>query len=175
LNPNSKKSIVLAGLIVAIRTMNTRRGGKMAFVTIDDKTGRLELAIFSETYDKNRDMLAKDRVVIVEGEISIDDYTGNTKMSVKELIDVERAREIYAKHLLVNTDYLAAKNGFVNSLQDTLSPYIDGSCPVYVEYQGQNASVRLSLGERWRIHPTDELINRLSDLVGKSQVKIEYR
>jgi len=175
LNPSSKKSIVLAGLIVAIRTMNTRRGEKMAFVTIDDKTARIELAVFSDTYDRNRDMLAKDRVVIVEGEISIDDYTGNTKMSVKELIDVERAREIYAKRLLVNTDYIAAKSGFVNSLQDTLSPYIEGSCPVYVEYQGQNASVRLSLGEQWRIHPTDELINRLSDLVGKSQVKIEYR
>ncbi len=175
LNPVNSRSIVLAGLIVAIRTMNTRKGDKMAFVTIDDKSGRVELAVFSDTYEKNRDMLAKDRVVVVEGEISIDDYTGNTKMSVKELFDVERAREIYAKRLLINTDYMAANNGFVHSLQDTLTPYIEGSCPVCVEYQSQNASVRLSLGKQWRIHPTDELINRLIDLVGKSQIKVEYR
>jgi len=175
LNPANNRSIVLAGLIVAIRTMNTRRGDKMAFVTIDDKTGRVELAIFSDAYEKNRDLLAKDRVVIVEGEVSIDDYTGNTKMSAKELFDVERAREIYAKRLLLNTDYMAAKNGFIHSLKDTLAPYVEGSCPVCIEYHGRNASVRLSLGRQWRIHPTDELINRLCDLVGKSQVKVEYR
>jgi len=175
LNPANNRSIVLAGLIVAIRTMNTRKGDKMAFVTIDDKTARVELAIFSDAYEKNRDLLAKDRVVIVEGEVSIDDYTGNTKMSAKELFDVERAREIYAKRVLVNTDHIAAKNGFIHSLKDTLTPYVEGSCPVCIEYQGQNASVRLSLGNQWRVHPTDELINRLCDLVGKSHVKVEYR
>ncbi|MCK4587844.1 MAG: DNA polymerase III subunit alpha, partial [Gammaproteobacteria bacterium] len=65
LNPNSNQSITVAGLVVAIRTMNTRRGDKIAFVTLDDRTGRLELAVFSEAYHQYRDLLAKDRLVVV--------------------------------------------------------------------------------------------------------------
>ena len=97
LNPNGDQTILVAGLVVAMRTMNTRRGGKMAFVTLDDRSGRLELAVFSETYDHYRDLLVKDRLVVVEGEVSVDDYSGGIKMSTRKIFDIDHAREAFAK------------------------------------------------------------------------------
>ncbi|MCI0507758.1 MAG: DNA polymerase III subunit alpha, partial [Gammaproteobacteria bacterium] len=104
LNPTSNQTMTVAGLIVAMRTMNTKRGDKMAFITLDDRTGRVELAVFAEPFQQFRDLLAKDRLVVVEGEVSIDDYTGGVKMSAQKIYDISRAREAFASRLLVTVD-----------------------------------------------------------------------
>jgi DNA polymerase-3 subunit alpha len=174
LNPTSNQTIIVAGLIVAIRTMNTRRGDKMAFVSLDDRSGRVELAVFSEPFQQYRDLLAKDRLVIVEGEVSVDEYTGGTKMAAHKIYDINRAREIFAKRLLLRIDHQKAGNGFATLLMQVLSPYKQGHCPVYVDYRSQGARARLKLGKEWSVHPTDELIHRLHELAGEEQVKIEY-
>jgi DNA polymerase-3 subunit alpha len=174
LNPTSNQSIIVAGLIVAIRTMNTRRGDKMAFVTIDDRSGRVELAVFSEPFAQYRDLLAKDRLVIVEGEVSVDDYSGGVKMSAQKIYDINRAREIFAKRLRLIVSHAKAANGFAGSLLQVLDPYKQGHCPVYIDYQGESATARLRLGKEWQVHPTDELIHRLHELAGEDWVKVEY-
>jgi DNA polymerase-3 subunit alpha len=174
LNPNSNQSITVAGLVVAIRTMNTRRGDRIAFVTLDDRTGRLELAVFAEAYLQYRDLLAKDRLVVVEGEVSIDDYTGGVKMSAQKIYDIDHAREAFAKRLVLKVDKIKAGNGFIKELAEVLSPFREGHCPVLVDYIGQGANAQIQLGRDWRVRPTDELIRRLDDLAGREQVRVEY-
>ena len=174
LNPNSNQSITVAGLVVAIRTMNTRRGDRIAFVTLDDRTGRLELAVFAEAYLQYRDLLAKDRLVVVEGEVSIDDYTGGVKMSAQRIYDIDHAREAFAKRLVLRVDKVKAGNGFIKDLVEVLSPFREGHCPVLVDYIGQGANAQIQLGRDWRVRPTDELIRRLDELTGREQVRVEY-
>jgi DNA polymerase-3 subunit alpha len=174
LNPNGDQTITVAGLVVAIRTMNTRRGDKMAFVTLDDRTGRVELAVFSEPYLHYRDLLAKDRLVVVEGEVSVDEYTGGVKMSARKIYDIDHAREAFAKRLVLKVDEKRAANGFVKELARVLSPYREGHCPVLVNYQRADATAQIQLGREWRVRPTDELIRRLDELAGKDQVRVEY-
>jgi DNA polymerase-3 subunit alpha len=158
-----------------MRTMNTKRGDKMAFITLDDRTGRVELAVFAEPFQQYRELLAKDRLVVVEGEVSIDEYTGGVKMSAQKIYDISRAREAFASRLLVTVDHNKAGNGFVNSLAQVLTPFKDGHCPVYLHYLGSTAKANIRLGDHWCVHPTDELIHRLNELAGESNVKVEYR
>ena len=174
LNPTSNQTMTVAGLIVAMRTMNTKRGDRMAFITLDDRSGRVELAVFADTFQQYRDLLAKDRLVVVEGDVSVDDYTGGIKMSAQKIYDISRARESFASRLLVTVDYRQAGNGFVNELADVLTPFKQGHCPVYLQYLGSQARARIRLGDDWSVHPTDELIHRLNELAGESNVKVEY-
>ena len=48
----------------------------MCFVTLDDRTGRVEVALFSDIYEQVREVVAKDRVLVVEALVSHDDYSG---------------------------------------------------------------------------------------------------
>jgi DNA polymerase-3 subunit alpha len=66
LRPSEDRNIVVAGLVVGLRMMNTRRGDRMAFVTLDDKTARLEIAVFSDLFSKSRDALRKDNLFALE-------------------------------------------------------------------------------------------------------------
>lgn len=174
LKPTRNQTIIVAGLIIAIRTMNTRRGDKMAFITIDDRSARIELAIFSEGYQRYRDLLTKDKLIVVEGEVSLDDYSGGYKMSAKNLYDIDQAREHFAKRLLVRVDEHKAANGFVSALQKTLQPYREGFCPVVIDYAAAGVRAQLPLGEGWSVHPTDELLHRLQDLAGSGQIDVIY-
>ncbi len=173
LHPNRNQTVWVAGLIVAMRTMNTRRGDRMAFVTLDDRSGRIELALFSDVYDTQRDRIAKDRVVVVEGEVSVDDYSGGYKMSGRRVMDMDEAREVHARRLRLQVDAARAGNGFIGGLQKVLAPFREGQCPVWIEYRGSGASAMLELGEAWRVHPTDALIERLREL-GVGSVQVEY-
>ncbi|VAX12585.1 DNA polymerase III alpha subunit [hydrothermal vent metagenome] len=174
LKPAKNQTVVVAGLIIAMRSMNTRRGDRMAFITIDDRSARIELAVFSEAFHQYRDLLAKDKLIVVEGEVSLDDYSGGFKMSASSIYDINQARTRFAKRLLVQVDEKRAANGFIHELQSTLKPFRDGICPVVLDYQRRDARAQLTLGESWRVHPNDELLQRLQEMLGTEQVKMVY-
>jgi DNA polymerase III subunit alpha len=174
LNPKSEKSITVAGLVVAMRTMNTKRGDRIAFITLDDRTGRLELAVFPEAYNSYRDLIAKDRLLVVEGEVSIDDYSGGLKMSANKIYDIDHAREAFARQLVLQVDQQKAGAPFRQTLAQLLDTYSEGHCPVRIDYQRADACAQIQLGANWRVRPTDELMRRLDEFVGRGRVRVEY-
>lgn len=174
LRPTKNQTITIAGLIVGIRTMFNKRGERIAFVTLDDRTGRIELGVFADTYASYKDLLIKDQVLIVEGEVSVDEFSGGYRMSARQIMTITQARSHYAKRLLIKVDANQADVDFVSRLQAILSPYQQGKCPVWLEYQRPEASVKLALGEQWRVHLADELIHSLTALMGEKQVAIDY-
>jgi len=173
LSPARNQTVTVAGLVVAMRTMNTRRGGKMAFVTLDDRSGRLEIAVFSEEYEHYRDQLAKDRLVVVEGEVNLND-DGGFRMRAQKVYDIEQARNRFARALVIKVEQDRAGNGFLPELGRVLEPYREGDCRVVVDYENSEASARIPLGDAWRISPSETLLNKLRGLAGEDQVTLYY-
>ncbi len=174
LKPTHDQTVVVAGLIMVLRTMNTKRGDKIAFVTIDDRSARIELAVFSEPYQRYQDVLIKDKLIVVEGEVSVDEYSGGYRMSARTIYDIEQARSHFAKKLRIAVSEKRASNGFIPALQHVLQPFRQGSCPVVISYQSQAASADLALGREWQVHPSDELLHRLRELAGEQDVEVIY-
>ena len=171
---SSQSNVVVAGLIVAIRTMRTRRGDRMAFVTLDDRTGRLELAVFSDLYHSSRDLLTKDNLMVVDGQLSIDEYTGGFKMRADKLYTMDEARAGFASRLVIDVNMELAGNGFVSELKQILAPVVDGPCPVYLNYSNNNAEAEILLGERWKVNPTASVLEKLESLAGEKHVHVIY-
>jgi DNA polymerase-3 subunit alpha len=174
LRPSRDQTVVVAGLVTTIRTMNSRRGDRIAFVTLDDRSGRLEVAVFAEAFQRFRDLLTKDRLLVVSGNVSIDDYTGGFRMSAEEIYDIDQARGIYARRLELAVDQQLATNGFTGSLIEVLQPFREGSCPVWLNYHGDHARAQMVLGHQWRVQPTDELLRRLREVLGQDAVEVVY-
>ncbi len=174
LRPNREQSVVVAGLVIALRTMNTRRGDRMAFVTLDDQSGRLEIAVFADVYQEYRDLLVKDQLLIIEGEVNVDDYSGGYKMSAKRLLSLSQARQNYAKYLLVKLRGTTDYQRILPRLQQCLQPFSGGQCPVVIQYQRHDAKAKIVLGPEWRIVPSDELLVNLGDLLGEEDVEMSY-
>ncbi len=174
LKPSQDRKVVVAGLVVATRTMRTRRGDRMMFLTLDDRSGRLELAVFSELYARYRDLLVKDNLLVVSGAVSVDEYTGGFKMSAEEIYNISQARAALASKLVVDIDAELAQNGFVEELKKILEPASRGRCPVYLNYQSEAAQAEIALGEEWKIDPSDHVLDSLSQMAGAGSVHVIY-
>jgi len=174
LKPTENRSVTVAGLVVGLRTMNTRQGGRMAFMTLDDRSGRLEIAVFSDMYQQCRDLLREDNLLVVEGQVTVDEYTGGFRMSASRLHDIDQAREALARRLVIDIDAQQAGNGFIARLEAVLRPYANGACPVYLRYTNGAAEAELALGPEWLVRPNRDMLEGLNQLAGEEQVRLQY-
>lgn len=174
LKPNRNQEVTVAGLVVAVRTMQTKRGDRMAFLTLDDRTSRMEIAVFSDLYQKCRDLLVKDTLLVVKGPVSVDEYSGGFKMRAEHIYDLDKARNTFAKRLEIKLDSEQLKSGFIQELQGVLSPVGRGQCPVWVTYKNQDAAANIKLGEEWNISLSGPVLEKLKELNGIDKVNVIY-
>jgi DNA polymerase III subunit alpha len=174
LRPTADQAVIVAGLVVALRMMNSRRGDRIAFVTLDDRSGRIEIGVFAEAYQRCRDLLVKDRLLVVEGAVSVDEYTGGYRMNAENVHDIDQARAHYARGLEIDLRNDGDANGLCRTLAGILEPFRAEICPVWINYQGRAARARMTLGQEWKVNPTDELLNRLCEVAGEDCVRVIY-
>jgi len=173
LKPNKSPQRV-AGLVVAQRTMKTKTGSTMCFITLDDRSARIEATLFSEAFFENRELLQSDQVIVVEGQVSHDDYSGQMKMRVSSVMDVATARQQFSRGIKLALRSEQLQNGLLDKLDDTLRPFRSEGSPVWIEYLSAEASTRIELGESWRVQPDDTLLFELKHLVGDQSVELVY-
>ncbi len=165
----------VAGLIVDVRTRQNKKGGTMGFATLDDNSGRLECALFGDVYETYRSLLSKDSVLIAEGGLAIDNFSGNLRLTVEKLYDIDQAREQFARGLQITWELSKSINNLTEQLAEVLTPFKKGGCPVSIAYRSDQARAVVQLGDEWRVHPTDGLLVRLKALLGTDAVEIRYR
>ena len=98
-------------------------------------------------------------------------YISTGKKESKFGVDIERAREVYAKYLHLKLPQQQALNGFVPELDRVLAPFREGGTPILLDYHNEQGKARVVLGEQWRVRPSDELLSRLRQLLGEEQVR----
>ena len=162
---------LMAGVVAAVRTQMTRRG-KMAFVTLDDGQAQVDVAVFNETYDANRQRIKEDALLIIAGKASHDDYSGGMRVTADEILDLEGARTRFATQLrlVMNDGQQSAADA--NRLMEALAPYRDANgCPVSLGYRNEAAACDLTLGSGWKMRLAGELLDTLA---GLGEVKTAY-
>ena len=168
------KVTTAAGLVIAARVMVTKRGNRIGICTLDDRSGRLEVMLFTDALDKYQQLLEKDRILIVSGQVSFDDFSGGLKMTAREVMDIDEAREKYARGLAISLTDRQIDDQLLNRLRQSLEPHRSGTIPVHLYYQRADARARLRFGATWRVSPSDRLLNDLRGLIGSEQVELEF-
>ena len=165
---------MIAGSILAVRRTQSRRGGSMAFLTLEDRSGRIDVGISAEMYELHREHLQKDDVIVVKGKVRADDYNGGVRLRSDELFSIAQARARSARKLMLNVDHSNLPPDFVTELADMLTPYRGNGCPVAVGYRRPDAMAEVVLGDEWRVLPEDDLLQNLRDRYGSEQVNLQY-
>ncbi|MDX8380157.1 MAG: DNA polymerase III subunit alpha [Gallionella sp.] len=159
----------LAGIVSGLRLQQTRRG-RMAVITLDDGSAQIELTVFNEEYEKSRQWIKEDELLVVQGKASLDEYSGNVRVSGEELFDFAQARTRFCHHLLLKCD----AHTQLAPLTETLKPWGEGECKVLIDYRNGVATCRLKLGELWQVTLTDELLKALYLVLQPENVQIIY-
>ena len=175
LRRGNDRSVLIAGLVVSVRTRNANRGGRMAFVTLDDDSGRMEVRIFAEVYERHRALLVEDAILLMQGALGWDEFNQATRLTVERVLDLDGARAEYARRLWLRLDAHRCAAGALRLLANTLAEYrTEGRCAVWVEYIGASARVELAFGQHWRVRPSEALLKQLRELAGAEAVQLRY-
>jgi DNA polymerase III subunit alpha len=165
------RQVTVAGLIDEQR----KRNGRTSFV-LDDGTGRIEVTLFDEQVNLFRDLLVKDAVILLEGNLRFDDFSNAWRIAGKKITLLDSLREKQARRLVLRWPDASrdAAGVFLNRLQSVLRAAGTGPCEVLVRYRGDQARCTLALGQDWAIRPTPTLIDELESLVGRDGLQLLY-
>jgi DNA polymerase-3 subunit alpha len=162
----------MAGVVAQARMQMTRRG-RMMVVTLDDATAQVEITVFNELFEKSRDKIKEDALLVVAGKVQRDEFSGGLRVGADELLDLEGLRARFAARLRI------AMNGEADAkrLQQLLAPYRasgGGACQVVVAYRNATAACEVALGDAWRVRPDSRLIAELGAWLAPENVQLIY-
>ena len=166
----------LSGVVMAVRNRMTQRG-KIAIVTLDDGEGRLDMIVGSKLLSTVYPLIKDDQLLIVEGKVSPDEFTGGNRVSAVNIFDLLTVQSRKTKQIKINV----GENLNPEQLKLLLKPYSNGAypreigrCPVVIEYQNQDGSAEIKLGDNWAVAPHENLIFDLKKSFQDENVKIIY-
>lgn len=165
----AKETTALAGVVVGVRTQMTRRG-KMLFVQLDDGTGMIEVTVFNELFEAERAKIVTDEVLIIEGRVRYDEFSGSNSVTADKLMTLGEARARFAKHLQLRMGAAAD----ARKLKSLLQPFVPGTAQVRIRYRNKDAECELVLGEKFRVRLDDLLLEALTGWLQPENVEIIY-
>ncbi len=174
---NDREPRTVAGLVVSVRHGKTSRG-RMGSVVLDDRTGRIEVAVFNEVYEQVRDLLTPDRILVATGAFTYDDYRDNWSLRADRVRTLEDARAELASALELVLDLSGERAPdsarITEALAGALGAYRGSGLPVMLDTIRPGARGRMRLGDTWRVQPSDELLKRLRQILGPDAVAVVY-
>jgi DNA polymerase-3 subunit alpha len=162
------RAVTVAGLIDEIR----KRGARIS-VSLDDRSGRIEVTLFDEVFQRHRDLIVKDALVLVEGLLRFDEFSDGWRLSARRITDLDQALENQARRIVLKWPEGRAPGAF-EELAQILTRWRPGPCPVTIEYCAATASGALTLGPEWSVRPTRELLLALEELVGRDGIELRF-
>jgi len=172
----AKDSQWIAGMVVNVRMTKSRRGVPMCFVQLDDRSARIEVSLMGETFDNYAAKVNKDQLLVIEGEVQFNEFSGGLAVRGSRVLNIDEARQRFSKGLEIDFSDVETTADLPMRLKTLLAPYRqhDEACPVHVLYQGQSAVGRISLGADWRVIVSDELLHSLRSAFGDRYVRVQY-
>ena len=175
LKPTNKDQLASAvGLVLGVRVMTNKRGRRWAIVTLDDKSARMDVRFFPDMYEQFESLLETDRILLIKGQVSFDDFSGGNTITARDVMDIVQAREKNARALALNIDTQLLEPKKMSQMQSILQAFNGGSCPVQLAVTHPDVEVTLACGAKWYVTPEDQLLHDLKQCLGDKAVSILY-
>ncbi|HUJ00235.1 MAG TPA: DNA polymerase III subunit alpha [Usitatibacter sp.] len=160
---------MLAGVIHGVQVRNSRRG-RMAILTLDDATARVEVVVYGELFQAKRAMIQEDQVIVVRGKVFPDEFSGGLRITADDLMDLAEVRSAHARLLRLSI------NGQADSakLKSLLAQYSGGKCQVAIRYRNAKGECDIRLPETCRVKVSAPLLDSLAQWLDEKNVEVVY-
>jgi len=180
-----KQSIWVAGLITDIR-LRQGKNGKMAFITIDDRSARAEISCFSQSYEANKDAITVDEIVLIQGRAGYDDFSQQWKINAEHIYRLSEVPERFAKAIQITVDMEVPERlaPIIKIVNDGLSASSDSenndkapkdtgaSVYFHLKHENMQGKIQLPKGKRLKLSP--HYYQQLLAICGRENLNLHY-
>ena len=173
--------VILAGVINRVRKKSTKNGNLMAFISLEDLEGSIEAIIFPKVYEKNKEGIKKDELVVIEG--SLDNDEGKVKLiatklsllkeykkSKKNSIKYEKVKngdEI--KRLHIEIKYEKNRSDILLKLKDVFIKY-PGRSKIMLHFKINEKSVTHLIDDKFSVKLNPTIMKEIENIIGLNRV-----
>jgi DNA polymerase-3 subunit alpha len=152
--------MTLAGSVIMVR----KQGDSRAFVTVEDFSGKFEAVLYRESWVEYGPLLTRDAILVFEGGISIDEFSGGYQLRVHAVSTIEAACERRTRVLRLRLN--GVQTDFVARLEHALAAHRGGNTPVRLAFRNASGHAEIELGAQWRVRASAALQQTLQELDG---------
>ncbi len=169
---DSNTEVKVAGIVAAVKPTKTKKDERMAVLSLEDLTGRLDVVAFPDAYKRYFELLREGALVWIKGRFQVDGE--NRKIILSQIMLLEDAFLKQAKRLVLKVFLPGLEESLVRELHGLLNAH-PGGCPVYFELEIPRAyKIVVRSVEVQSVSPSDELVRLVEDLLGENSVVIDY-
>ena len=154
-------------MITGINRRITKKNDMMAFVTLEDNTGSMEVVVFPKTYELTEELIQEDKKVFVYGRVQMNDEA-NGKLIAEKIIAFENLpKEIWLQ--------FSDKEAYLEKEKEVLECLSQegGESTVAIYLRKEKAIKRL--GKLYAVQSSQELLENLAKIVGPENVKEQLK
>ena len=155
---------VIGGLVTGKTVKTTRTGQLMAFITLEDLMGSVEVIVFPRDYENNRDLLTEDEKLFIRGRVSLGDEPVG-KLVCEQVIPFDAVPRQLWLQFEDMAGYQAAEAELMELLKSS-----EGNDQVVIYLKKERAKKKLP--PNWNVMADAGLLNRLYCKVGEKNVKV---
>ncbi|MBI4972097.1 MAG: DNA polymerase III subunit alpha [Candidatus Omnitrophica bacterium] len=165
-----QEEVTIGGLVQAAKEIMTKKGEKMAFVTLEDLDGTAEVVVFSDLYKKIVQLLAKDTVIYVKGRINMrEDFP---KVVASEILPLDQASQKLTRVLTIDLSTAGLDKETLKRLRDILVAH-KGNTPVYLTFKDPAGKrTILSSGESFKVNSNERLFDEVEAILGENAIHV---
>ena len=163
----------IAGCLMQFNVRQGRRG-RFAFATLDDGSGKIEVSVWADVFEKYRHLLKKGQVLVVEGMIEKDEYSDSQrhKMIAEKILTFDEARFEFIKNIKIDIEDTSDTKDIVESLKEIANSNEGNS--VMLSYTGNSAKADIILPSNYSVKLDDISIRALDKRFGAENVQFVY-
>ncbi|MFV1950797.1 MAG: DNA polymerase III subunit alpha [Nitrospinota bacterium] len=166
------KKISIGGIVISTRSQITKKGERMAYVTLEDLQGSVEVILFPDVYKEYASFLESEEPLLIKGSAKSEDE-GTKKIIAKEIIPLAEIRGRLSNTVHINLHAPGLERDTLIKLKDILNKN-KGNSDVYLHLIFPDKSeVNISADSKMKVSFSDSMATRIEELLGNDTVYFE--
>jgi DNA polymerase III subunit alpha len=165
------QEITVAGIVVAMRSMRSRKGDRWGILTLQDMTGTLEILAFPESFARLEGVFKSNAPLVLKGRVNVEE--AGTRLAVMDARKLEEIRQRVPGVMRVRVNLSAMDAGVLDELKELFTNR-PGSCSVAFDLISSEGAVATLRADQ-RVRADQELVREVCRLCGDNAVQLESR
>jgi DNA polymerase III subunit alpha len=163
----SKRSMVIAGMVSESKVIMTKKGDKMAFVTFEDLTGKIECLFFPKVFAEFQEFLGSDEPLIMTGVVNLAEDPKKFFPNKISLLKNESEERVTSVRVNVPLNQLNSYS--LSQVKQILLSY-RGSVPIHFIFETPEGKARMSLDDNFLVSASPQMAAKLNEVLNNNAV-----
>ena len=166
------REVRLAGIIVSVKLLKTKKEERMATFVLEDLTGQIDVTVFPDAYLKFNNYLQEGQIIWLKGKLTGDSFESR-KIIASQIMPLKEALEKLARKTVICIPVEALEEDDIPQMKQILEAF-PGECPLFLQLENSETTCLIQSVETQTINPTEEFVSKIENLFGPGSVLIEY-